>query len=104
MNLNFHCYNRRVTTITHRFTVFPFLTPQKDTIMKKILSIAAVLALVSGQAFAQVAAPAAAAPVAPAPMGSLVFGYPVATVVVAAAVVAAAAVAISDSNSTTTHH
>jgi hypothetical protein len=72
--------------------------------MKKLLSIAAVLTLVSGQVFAQTAPVEPAAPVAPSPMNTMVMGYPVGTVVVAAIVVAAVAVAVSDSSSTTTHH
>jgi hypothetical protein len=70
--------------------------------MKKLLATAAVLSLFSAQAFAQ--ATPEAAPVAPAPMGTTIAGYPLGTVIVAGIVVAAVAVAVSDSNSTTTHH
>ena len=73
--------------------------------MKKILAIAAVLSLVSAQSFAQTGADAAPAPTAPAPlMSGTIAGVPTATVIVAGVVVAAIAVAVSDSNSTTTHH
>jgi hypothetical protein len=68
--------------------------------MKKLLATAAVLSLVSAQAFAQTTP----APVAPAPMGTMIAGYPLGTVIVAGIVVAAVAVAVSDSNSSTTHH
>jgi hypothetical protein len=71
--------------------------------MKKLLATAAVLSLFSAQAFAQTT-PEPAAPVAPAPMGTTIAGYPLGTVIVAGIVVAAVAVAVSDSNSTTTHH
>jgi hypothetical protein len=72
--------------------------------MKKLLATAAVLSLFSAQVFAQTTPEPAPAPVAPAPMGTTIAGYPVGTVVVAGIVVAAVAVAVSDSNSTTTHH
>jgi hypothetical protein len=71
--------------------------------MKKLLATAAVLSLFSAQVFAQTTPEPA--PVAPAPMSStMIAGYPIGTVVVAGIVVAAVAVAVSDSNSTTTHH
>lgn len=75
--------------------------------MKKLLATAAILSLVSVQAFAQTGADATppAPPAAPAPMMSgTVAGVPVTAVVVAGVIVAAVAVAASDSNSTTTHH
>lgn len=74
--------------------------------MKKLLATAAILSLVSVQAFAQTGADAAtAAPVAPAPVAATtIAGVSVTTAVVAGVIVAAVAVAASDSNSTTTHH
>lgn len=74
--------------------------------MKKLLATAAILSLVSASSFAQTAADVPApAPVAPAPMMSgTIAGVPVVTAVVAGVIVAAVAVAVSDSNSTTTHH
>ncbi|WP_426110171.1 hypothetical protein [Massilia sp. PWRC2] len=72
--------------------------------MKKLLATAAILSLVSVQAFAQTGAEAAA-PVAPAPVAATtIAGVSVTTAVVAGVIVAAVAVAVSDSNSTTTHH
>lgn len=75
--------------------------------MKKLLAAAAILSLVSASSFAQTGADTAPAPapVAPAPMMSgTIAGVPVVTAVVAGVIVAAVAVAVSDSNSTTTHH
>lgn len=74
--------------------------------MKKLLATAAILSLVSVQAFAQTGAEVAPPPpVAPAPMmAGTIAGVPVVTAVVAGVIVAAVAVAVSDSNSTTTHH
>lgn len=74
--------------------------------MKKIFATAAILSLVSAQAFAQTSqSNTPPAPVAPAPMmNSTIGGVPVATAVVVAVAIAAVAVAVSDSNSTTTHH
>jgi hypothetical protein len=76
--------------------------------MKKLLATAAILSLVSASSFAQTGAdatPPAPAPEAPAPMMSgTIAGVPVVTAVVAGVIVAAVAVAVSDSNSTTTHH
>lgn len=74
--------------------------------MKKLLATAAILSLVSVQAFAQTGAEAAVAvPVAPAPIAAATLaGVSVTTAVVAGAIVAAVAVAASGSNSTTTHH
>jgi hypothetical protein len=74
--------------------------------MKKILATAAILSLVSAQAFAQTAATEPMpAPVAPSPLSTpLVGGVTVGTAVVVGIAIAAVAVAVSDSNSTTTHH
>lgn len=73
--------------------------------MNKFLATAAILSLVSASSFAQTGAEPAPAPTAPAPMmGGTIAGYPTASVIVAGVVVAAVAVAVSDSNSTTTHH
>lgn len=73
--------------------------------MKKIFATAAMLTLVTGQVFAQTAAPDAA-PSAPARMMDKPFvgGVTVGTAIVVGIAVAAVAVAVSDSNSTTTHH
>jgi multisubunit Na+/H+ antiporter MnhC subunit len=77
----------------------------KDLTMKKIFATAAMLTLVTGQVFAQTAAPEAA-PSAPARMMDKPFvgGVTVGTAIVVGIAVAAIAVAVSDSNSTTTHH
>jgi multisubunit Na+/H+ antiporter MnhC subunit len=79
----------------------------KDLTMKKIFATAAMLTLVTGQVFAQTAAPEVApAPSAPARMMDRPFvgGVTVGTAIVVGIAVAAVAVAVSDSNSTTTHH
>jgi multisubunit Na+/H+ antiporter MnhC subunit len=79
----------------------------KELTMKKIFATAAMLTLVTGQVFAQTAAPeVASAPSAPASMMARPFvgGVTVGTAVVVGIAVAAVAVAVSDSNSTTTHH
>jgi hypothetical protein len=79
----------------------------KDLTMKKIFATAAMLTLVTGQVFAQTAAPEVApAPSAPARMMDRPFvgGVTVGTAIVVGIAVAAIAVAVSDSNSTTTHH
>ena len=75
--------------------------------MKKLLATAAILGLVSAQAFAQTApVEPTPAPVAPARLMDKPFvgGVTVGTAVVLGVAIAAVAVAASDSNSTTTHH